>query len=31
MKIGANVRYNPDLTDAWLNDQIRANTSGAAA
>ena len=31
MKIGANVRYNPDLTDAWLNDQIRAHTTEAAA
>ena len=30
-KLGASVRYDPALTDEWLNDHIRANTSEAAA
>ncbi len=30
-KIHSAVRYRPDLTDAWIASQLRANTSQAEA
>ena len=30
-KIHASVRYRPDLTDAWIESQLRAHTSQGVA
>ena len=30
LKIGRSIRYDPELTDAWLAERIRCSTSQAA-
>lgn len=31
LKVGRLVRYNPDLTDAWLEERVRRSTSDIGA